>query len=90
MHPAMEKNLASLQARLDQCQSWPCTYTFKFIVPATSAGDMAALFSGFDFSARQSSGGKYLSYTVDMNVDCSERVISIYRAALGVAGCIAL
>jgi len=86
----MEKNLASLQARLEQCETWPCSYTFKFIIPATSAGDMAALLSGFPFSARQSSGGRYLSYTVEMRMESSDKVISVYRAALGVPGCIAL
>jgi putative lipoic acid-binding regulatory protein len=86
----MEQQLARLKARLDECETWPCAYVHKFIVPATSAGEMAALLAGFAFTARQSSGGKYLSYTVTIQSASSDDVITVYRAALDIPGCMAL
>lgn len=86
----MENRFASLKARLDECETWPCDYVFKFIVPAAGVDPMTDLLAGFDFTVRQSSGGKYQSFTVTIHARASEDVISVYRAALQIPGCMAL
>ena len=86
----IEARLASLQQRLDECQAFPCDYTFKFIVPAQSALAMQEFLAGFDVSTRQSSSGTYVSFTATLPMDTSSAIISVYRGALGIPGCIAL
>lgn len=86
----MDARLETLKARLDECESWPCDYVFKFIVPAAGAEPMAALLAGFEFTVKQSSGGKYQSFTATIRARTSDEVISVYRAALQIPGCMAL
>lgn len=81
---------AGLRSKLEECQTFPCTYTFKFIVPQHKVQDVEALLRGFDYSTRESSGGKYVSFTADLAVDDTEQIIGLYKAAGCIEGCIAL
>jgi putative lipoic acid-binding regulatory protein len=82
--------LLRLKERLDEHHSFPCPYVFKFIVPKAKIAEMEELLKGFEFTTRESRSGKYVSYTAELNMESSERVISIYRAAACIKGLIAL
>jgi len=82
--------LAQLKERLDDQHSFPCQYTFKFIVPRDKVREVEILLKGFAFSTRESRNGKYVGFTAELDVESSEAVISIYRAAGCIKGLIAL
>ncbi len=82
--------LQRLKAKLDEHHSFPCPYTFKFIVPKGKAGEMEEILQGFEFTTRQSRTGKYVSYTAEIEMESSDTVMAIYRAAACIEGLIAL
>lgn len=81
---------SGLKAALDECESWPCDYTFKFICPTHKLGDLKALFKGWEFSTRPSRKGNYTSLTVTGQMASSDEVISLYQAASQVDGVMCL
>lgn len=82
--------LRQFKAKLEEHHSFPCLYTFKFIVPRDKACEIEEILQGFDFTTRQSRTGKYVSYTAEITMESSDTVISIYRAAERIKGLIAL
>ena len=85
-----EEALKRFQETLDENYVWPCVYVFKFIVPSQQLGKVVALFEGKPFRTRDSSGKKYVSVTVELDVRTSAEVISIYREAAKIEGIISL
>lgn len=83
-------SLVRFKEKLDEHHSFPCAYVFKFIVPKAKAAEVETLLKGFEFTTRESSTGKYISYTAELHMESSETVISIYRAAACIQGLIAL
>jgi hypothetical protein len=83
-------DLDRLQDILDSAMTWPSSYTFKFIVPRTSASHLVALLGELPFTERSSSTGKYVALTVEASMESSDAVIALYRRAASVKGLIAL
>lgn len=82
--------MQSLKERLDEHHCFPCAYTFKFIVPKDKSHEVESLLKGFEYTTRPSRTGKYVSYTAELEMESSDTVISIYRAAGCIEGLIAL
>jgi len=85
-----EDRRQSFKESLDQHYSWPALYTFKFIVPKEKVTVLRNLFPNHDVSEKESSGGKYISLTINMMAPSSDAVISVYESASGIEGLIAL
>ena len=79
-----------LKAKLAAYQLWPGPYIFKFIVPKAAATQLLELFDGYDLQTRESRTGRYLSITCRREMESSDAVIDVYRAAEGIPGVIAL
>ncbi len=78
------------QTLLDTQTEWPTLYLFKFIVPKAGLDDIKQVFEGHTVTVRASTRGNYLSVTAQMEMQSSEEVISVYRAAGEVEGVVAL
>jgi uncharacterized protein len=85
-----DETLYSLRARLEETQTWPCLYVFKFIVLAGQLDEVKALFPGQPVVVRPSGKGKYVSVTVDAQVETSAAVIAVYRQAAKIKGILCL
>ncbi len=87
----MEDSIARFKQTLNEYHSWPCTYTFKFIVPAGQCDQVLDLFEhGDHVSTRSSRNGKYISITAKCLVHSSEEVVTVYEAASHIQGVLSL
>jgi uncharacterized protein len=84
---------ARMRAQLDETHQWPCDFMFKFIVPKGNENE-AALRAIFGFKSkmkmRESSTGKYRSFTILDSVGSADEVFNRYEAAAKIPGVIAL
>lgn len=78
------------QALLDDQTEWPSKYLFKFIVPRAGLNELKAVFGEHPVKVRASTKGNYVSVTAKMEMQSSDEVIHIYRAAGEVDGVISL
>lgn len=85
-----DQQITLFKEKLDQHYSWPALYTFKFIVPKEKASEVIDLFSKHDYSEKHSSNGNYISFTVKIMAESSERVVEYYIEAHKIEGIIAL
>ncbi len=87
----MSFNHTTFTERLDEAHTWPCTYTFKFIVPKNRHNEVRCLF-GPEASVRTTASrtGKYLSLTIETAMTSSDEVMAVYQQAAAIRGIIAL
>ena len=82
-----------MRAQLNETHQWPCEFMFKFIVPRGNE-NQAALRAIFGLKAkmkmRESSTGKYKSFTILDSVKNADAVFDRYEAAAKIPGVIAL
>jgi len=82
-----------MRKQLDETHKWPCDYMFKFIVPKGNENE-AALRAIFGLKAKlnmkESSTGKYKSFTILDRVQNADEVFSRYEAAAQIPGIISL
>ncbi|HTH55978.1 MAG TPA: DUF493 family protein [Cyclobacteriaceae bacterium] len=87
----MEQNWReSLREKLEQYYAWPALYTFKFIVPKGKENEVKSLFPNHESSERSSKNGNYTSVTINMMVNSSDEVISVYQKVSTIEGIIVL
>ena len=80
-----------LLAMLDATHKWPAIYSFKFIVPAISAGELQILIPEAEqVESRPSSGGKYTAFTFHCAMGSSREVLAIYARVKGIPGLVSL
>ena len=74
---------ANFRALLQQSVKFPTTYTFKFIIKTddNKSKELKAIFEDKEahITSTHSSGGKYKSYTVKVQVKDEEEVINYYK-----------
>lgn len=84
---------ASLKLKLDQQESWPTVYFYKFIIPADNqklAKVMELFGEGAQITTRTSRNGNYLSVSAKEVIMSSSHVIETYQRAEGIEGLISL
>ncbi|MAI23360.1 MAG: DUF493 domain-containing protein [Flavobacteriales bacterium] len=82
-----------LREQLNDTHTWPCDFTFKFIVSSDGAGeaDLRAIFSdAATFSFRASRNGRYTAFTISDSVMSAEEVFNRYESAAKIPGIISL
>ncbi|MEO0510386.1 MAG: DUF493 family protein [Verrucomicrobiota bacterium] len=82
--------LDSFRSSLDANYDWPSIYPFKFIVPRDQAETVLELFADDPVQANESSSGRFIAYTMEMNVHSCDEVIAIYQRVAQVPGVISL
>lgn len=84
----------NLKAQLDDTSTFPSDYMYKFIVPTDGdqVKEVEALFndSGAVLTTKKSKTGKYVSLSILLRIESSEKVISYYKKAAKVKGIISL
>ena len=75
---------------LDANYRWPCSFPFKFIIPAEKRDEILALFPGEEYTCRPSKTGKYVSVTIHKHVSSSAEVLEIYNRFKTIEGVICL
>ena len=85
-----EDSLRSLQIKLDQFHQWPCRFMFKFIAPQDKINQLMAIFAASPFSTRCSKNARYISLTVELEMQSSDQVLAVYRRAGEIEGVMAL
>ena len=82
-----------MRKQLDTSHTWPSDFMFKFIVPKGNENE-AALRAIFGLKSkmkmRESSTGKYKSFTILDSVKSADEVFERYEAAAKISGIIAL
>ena len=85
-----DESLDSFRSSLDANHEWPCLFTFKFIVPKDQIVIVLGLFADDPVSSRESSTGRFTSFTIDMHVHSADEVIAIYQRVAQVPGVLSL
>lgn len=80
----------AFKEKLEAAHSFPGNYNFKFIVKADQQGLVEKLVDKAEIKIKPSSGNKYVSVTLVVNVDTSDEVIEVYKQAKKIEGLIAL
>ena len=82
--------LERLKATLDQVHTWPCVYSFKFIIPRAERQALLALLPAGEVAERQSRGGNYVAVTLSAPMPDSPAVIALYQLAATIPGIVSL
>ena len=72
-------------------ETFPLTYTFKFIVPSIEVPQlMNHLGQGFETKTKPSQKGKYVSVSAVKSMASAEDIIDVYKRMESIKGVIAL
>lgn len=85
-----EFNKDSFREKLVASGPFPMLYMFKFIVPNGKENQIAALFPKNEMELKASSGGKYVSTTIQSMMETPDHIIEIYERASVIEGVISL
>ncbi len=88
----MENKLdrTEFKQKLEAVGEFPMIYLFKFIVPSGKEIAIEKLFPNKEVILKPSSGGKYVSATIQMVVESADYVIAIYEEVAQIEGVISL
>ena len=75
---------------LDEQHSWPCEYTFKFIVPTAKEAELEKILVGHNISKKNSKKGNFLSVTSKKTMNSQHEVMDVYEAVSQIEGVISL
>jgi uncharacterized protein len=83
-----------LKVELDNSNSWPAQYLFKFIVPTTEENilkvENAFNCMGAVIKTTKSTTGKFTSISVDLTVKDSQEIIDKYQELSTIKGIVSL
>ena len=80
----------AFKEKLEANGQFPMLYMFKFIVPNGNESAIEALFPKNEIILKPSSGGKYVSTTIQVIMDSADQIIDIYERASSIDGVISL
>lgn len=80
----------NFKEKLEASGEFPQLYMFKFIVPNGKESEVAALFPKHGMTTKESSGGKYVSATIQAMMKDADQIVSIYEQAAKIEGLISL
>ncbi|WP_186757364.1 DUF493 family protein [Echinicola salinicaeni] len=85
-----EFNKEAFKAKLEEQNSFPALYMFKFIVPKGKEGEVANLLPNNETSLKESAKGTYVSVTIKAMMPDSDAILEIYEKASKIEGIISL
>lgn len=83
-------NKETFKEKLEANGQFPMLYMFKFIVPSGQEHEVEAIFPKNEITLKPSSGGKYISTTIQVMVESADEVINYYEQASSIEGVISL
>ena len=81
---------AAFKQKLESSGEFPLLYMFKFIVPMGRENEVGVLFPKNEIVLKPSSGGKYVSVTIQAMMDGADQIIDIYEKASEIEGVISM
>ncbi len=81
---------AAFKQKLESSGEFPLLYMFKFIVPMGRENEVGALLPKNEIVLKPSSGGKYVSVTIQAMMDSADQIINIYEKASEIEGVISM
>lgn len=78
-----------LRERLAE-QSFPCKYMFKFITSEAKLSEINPFFQDAEVNTKESSKGKYISYTAIVMAVSADEIIDRYKSLSHIEGLISL
>ncbi|MEM6886289.1 MAG: DUF493 domain-containing protein [Verrucomicrobiota bacterium] len=84
------QDYSAFEAKLNDDHDWPCTYTFKCIVPSAEADTFRSALSEHTLTDRASKSGKYISFTLEFTAQSSNDVVAVYQTASTIPGAMPL
>lgn len=82
--------LTKFKALLDEQNSWPEHYTFKFLVKAELKFETMSLLIDHTIKEKQSSKGRFVSISSTKLMNCSDEVVAVYQKLSKIEGIISL
>lgn len=83
-----------LKTQLEDTTNFPADYLYKFIVPteANQVAEVETIFNntGAVINKKKSKTGKYVSVSILLKIESSDKVISYYKRAEKIKGIISL
>jgi putative lipoic acid-binding regulatory protein len=87
----MDDKLKKMHSLLEDEYSFPCSYTFKFIVPVSNQDALfLAIGEGYEITTRPSKKGNYVSLSAVRTFKSASEIIDVYVKIEKVPGVIAL
>ncbi|WP_297336700.1 DUF493 domain-containing protein [Algoriphagus sp.] len=83
-------NKETFKEKLEANGQFPMLYMFKFIVPKGREHEVGTIFPKNEITLKPSSGGKYISTTIQVMVESADEVINYYEQASSIEGVISL
>ena len=79
---------AAFKEKLEQVESFPGKYSFKFIVKneAHKLDELKVIFPDETMQSNESKNGKYISLTITKEVKDADEVIAYYKKAAAIEG----
>lgn len=85
-----DKSIESFRSSLDANYEWPAQFTFKFIVPQEQITLILEAFGVEPIKAKESSSGRFTSYTFEIEMHSSMQVVETYQSVNHIPGLISL
>ena len=86
----MNRDTEQFKKKLEANHDFPCSYMFKFIVPIRNKEALLNLLPKVAIKTKRSTSNKFVSITLSMEIESSDKVIDIYKQVYQVEGLIAM
>lgn len=86
----MNRDTEQFKKNLEANHDFPCSYMFKFIVPIGKKDALLNLLPKVAFKIKRSTGNKFVSVTLCVKIESSDKIIDIYNQVYQLEGIIAI
>ena len=86
----MNRDTEQFKKKLEANHNFPCSYMFKFIVPISKKEALLNLLPKVAIKIKKSTSNKFVSITLSMDIESSDKIINIYNQVYQVEGLIAM
>ena len=86
----MNRDTEQFKKKLEANHDFPCSYMFNFIVPISKKDALLNLLPKVAFKIKRSASNKFVSVTLCVEIESSDKVIDIYNQVYQLEGIIAI
>ena len=86
----MKWDIQQFKEKLEANHDFPCSYMFKFIVPISKKDALINVLPKVVVKTKKSNSNKFMSVTLSMEIESSDKVIDIYNQVYQIEGIIAI
>tara|TARA_A100001011_G_scaffold173656_1_gene182367 strand:- start:12 stop:272 length:261 start_codon:yes stop_codon:yes gene_type:complete len=86
----MKWDIQQFKEKLEANHDFPCSYMFKFIVPISKKDALLNMLPKVAVKIKKSTSNKFMSVTLSMEIESSDKVIDIYNQVYQIEGIIAI